>query len=112
MSDFQLNDGSISCVERRHATYVPHLFRILAIRSLSGMAGSARPAIIHCGWLLEADFPYGDSKLKAQCLERADNWSSSQASSCIMEPEILFVQKGWLLIHVQIQFHAMHTFTF
>ena len=47
--DFQLNDISISCVEKKHTTYGPQMFRILAIHSRSGNAGSTRPAIIHCG---------------------------------------------------------------
>jgi len=106
--DLQLNDSSISCVEERHTTYGPQMFRILAIHSRSGNSGSTRPAIILCGWWLEAE---GD-KLTVQSLQKADTWSSSQASSCIMEPEILFVHKGWLLIHVQTQFHAMYPFTF
>ena len=47
--DFQLNDSSISCVEEKHKTYGPQMFRILAIHSRSGNAGSTKPAIIHCG---------------------------------------------------------------
>ena len=47
--DFQLNDSSISCVEEKHTSYGPQMFRILAIHSRSGNAGSAWPAIVHCG---------------------------------------------------------------